>query len=1461
MTLNRRNWQRRWYGLLTAVVLGCATTLVPSAQSASAAASTPWPSSPDWQSYGQAPTTSAVCPVAVVSTSGPVTGAANLLCGASGGATLTQTSGGSTPTIVLDYGKNVGGIPYFTVSSASGSPKLKAGYAESKRYLTADGGESTPWGEGDSSRADTYTVAGAGTITNRYTQGGERYEEITLTSAGTVSLSGVGITYIADRTQASDYQGHFVSSSDELNKIWYDSAYTAQLDSVPTGSLPGAWAIQNGVLNAMGGGDPAGLLSAGANWGDYTASFDTNITSNQAGWMVRGQGPGDGYLFILDTADDSAGTPNSLQEFDVHGGTFTSVGTSTLPSGLTTGGWHTVSTTVSGTALTVSLDGTRIASLNSSSFPSGTTTFSTGSVGFREFGGEQANFRNLKVVNSAGTTLYNNALSTSASLKDFAVPGTNSTPSIVDGARRDRAIWSGDLDVEGPTVYYSTGTSDYLKGSLQLLGSNQLTSGFVTGDLPPQSALHTGAKISGTVGSYSASYSMYYVLGLASYYLYTGDTDFVNSQWSVVQSELAWNATQLDSRGLFITNKDDGNDWDFYDNDTKPKTGAVTEVNMIYYKSLTDGATLATAAGQSSLAANYTSQAAALKKAINTYLFNSGKGVYTVSDTNGAVPQDANSMAVLYGVAPAAQATSILANLKSTLWTSKYGPLPYSSDGGYSAVISPFISGYELQARLLNNDTADAETLLSNVWGHMIADGPEQISTMWENVSASDGTPGLDKNTNLSHGWSTSPTAALSGYVLGIRPVTAGYATWSVQPHPGSLSWAEGQAPTPHGAVSVSWAGTRSTQQFSMEVTAPAGTTGTIAVPTYGTSNPVVEVNGKVVWQDGGFTATSGVTGAHADTNFVYLTGVQPGTYTVGSNPGQAVAPCDIYASAGTSCVAAHSTVRALFAAYSGNLYQVKRASDNTTSDIGVLTAGGYANAAAQDSFCANTSCTITIIYDQSARHNDLTIEGSGTAGGQDVGADASALPVTAGGHKVYGVYIAAGTGYRHRVGAGVAVNGQPEGMYMVASGTHVNNGCCFDYGNVEADVADTGNGHMDAVNLGTTCYFGPCTGNGPWVAADLENGLFQGHGSNTANLGNSSPYVTALLKNNGQNNFALKGGNSQSGDLTTWYDGAEPDSSYSPMHQEGSIVLGTGGDNSNRSVGSFFEGVMTAGYPTDAADNAVQANIVGVGYSGSTGFSPTAGTITGPGGKCVDVDGDDTGANGTAVQLWDCQSYAVDQHWIHSADNSLQTLGRCLDIVGNGTANGAQLELWDCNGVGGQKWVQQADGSLRNPQSGRCLDAPGGATDNGTRLQIYDCNSSAAQKFSVNTGGTIIGPGSKCVDVAGDDTGGNGTAVQLWDCQYSAIDQHWYHNSNGSLRTLGRCLDVTNNGTANGSLLELWDCNGGGAQNWQQQPDGSLLNPQSGRCLDSPYAATDNGTRLEIYDCNGSAAQKFALS
>ncbi|MEW6632243.1 MAG: alpha-L-arabinofuranosidase B, partial [Pseudomonadota bacterium] len=325
--------------------------------------------------------------------------------------------------------------------------------------------------------------------------------------------------------------------------------------------------------------------------------------------------------------------------------------------------------------------------------------------------------------------------------------------------------------------------------------------------------------------------------------------------------------------------------------------------------------------------------------------------------------------------------------------------------------------------------------------------------------------------------------------------------------------------------------------------------------------------------------------------------------------------PCDIYAAARTPCVAAHSTVRSLYAGYAGALYQVEKVSDSATQNIGLL-ADGYANAAAQDAFCENTTCIITRIYDQSPRHNDLTIasgghyKGSGP-NGSDLGAAADALPVTAGGHQVYGVSISPGMGYRDNRTSGIAVKGEPEGMYMVSSGTHYNSGCCFDYGNAETSGTDTGAGHMDAVNVSRDLEWPDCR-NGPaepGVQADLENGIFHWDKRScnpASNVGGGPrPFISAWLKNDGRTRFALKWGDARSGGLNTIYAGALP-TGYAPMRQEGAILLGIGGDNSHASAGSFFEGVMTASLPTDSADDAVQADIVAVGYGAPTGVSGT---------------------------------------------------------------------------------------------------------------------------------------------------------------------------------------------------------------------------------------------------------------
>ena len=156
---------------------------------------------------------------------------------------------------------------------------------------------------------------------------------------------------------------------------------------------------------------------------------------------------------------------------------------------------------------------------------------------------------------------------------------------------------------------------------------------------------------------------------------------------------------------------------------------------------------------------------------------------------------------------------------------------------------------------------------------------------------------------------------------------------------------------------------------------------------------------------------------------------------------------CDIYELAGTPCVAAHSTVRALFAGYRGALFLVQRASDNATAPINA-TADGSADSAAQDAFCADTRCTIERIFDRSRSRNHLdTAPGGGAAGEPDRGVVADRFRSTLAGAAVYGAFFEGGEGYRNDNTTGVAVGDEPESMYAVFAGKHYNGGCCFDYG------------------------------------------------------------------------------------------------------------------------------------------------------------------------------------------------------------------------------------------------------------------------------------------------------------------------------------------------------------------------------------------------------------------------------
>jgi hypothetical protein len=185
----------------------------------------------------------------------------------------------------------------------------------------------------------------------------------------------------------------------------------------------------------------------------------------------------------------------------------------------------------------------------------------------------------------------------------------------------------------------------------------------------------------------------------------------------------------------------------------------------------------------------------------------------------------------------------------------------------------------------------------------------------------------------------------------------------------------------------------------------------------------------------------------------------------------------------------------------------------------------------------------------------------------------------------------------------GVATGDDPEAMYSVLDAKSYSSYCCFDYGNAEMDGVDDGKGTMEALYFGSSTQFGSHgSGSGPWLLADLEDGMYAGDSasesasvtSNTSITGMS--YVTGMLKGPSGNKMGIKAGDAQSGKLQVKWDGARPPG-YSPQKKQGAIILATGGDGSNAGTGIWFEGAITNGLPTDATDDAVQANIVAAGY------------------------------------------------------------------------------------------------------------------------------------------------------------------------------------------------------------------------------------------------------------------------
>lgn len=345
--------------------------------------------------------------------------------------------------------------------------------------------------------------------------------------------------------------------------------------------------------------------------------------------------------------------------------------------------------------------------------------------------------------------------------------------------------------------------------------------------------------------SFSATYHLYTLIGVADHYLYSGNLTYLQNKWPAWKRAMNYSLLTIDSTGLM--NVTSSLDW------LRSGMGAHNiEANAILYNTLTQGLALATALNDTAVLPTWTTTAAKLKSAANTLLWNATAGLYTDNQTTTLTPQDGNSWALVSNLTDSAHKRTSISRALAARWG------PYGAPALEAAnAISPFISGFELQAHLAADNTPAALTLMRRMWGYMLNNPYMTNSTFIEGYSF-DGSLHYAPYTNdprvsHAHGWATGPTSTLSFYIGGLRILSAGGRTWEVSPRLGDLRSVDVGFETKLGSFASQVNGSGDGVVSGLRFWTPVGTRGSVSLP--GVRGVLRSSDGTVVRLNGGGVA------------------------------------------------------------------------------------------------------------------------------------------------------------------------------------------------------------------------------------------------------------------------------------------------------------------------------------------------------------------------------------------------------------------------------------------------------------------------------------------------------------------------------------------------------------------------------------------------------------------------------
>jgi len=819
------------------------------------------PETGTWKSYIAGPQTRLVPADSVEFThpgNGSITGPQAAITGDGVSATLIRTASPS-PELAIDFGLPVSGKIEIVFGDTVDAP-LGIAFSQRLEFLHI-GSDTTAWCLGDLS------VRGRPGITWRSdARRGFRYVLLYLPENGAVSIDAVRVYHTPMLGTPDTYDGHFLCNDDLLNRIWYGCIYTQEICTSGGYGCDGPWEIEEGWMSVSWDQEHSvGLSVPGNDWTDSTLEFDVMVMplGRAAAWCFRASDPMNTYAWRIVTEDGIP--PSRLQKLIREDGNWNLLGETVLPLPVREGETHHVRTDLSGTTIRTSIDGRLVDTTTDTTFPRGRIGFAVDPAG------DHFHVDNVVVSSSSGT-LFSDDFSGEFQSLDPGKWECAEFLTILDGAKRDRLWYLGDLFPAQRATFSAHWLPSIVADTLRDAAEHQLTAedearfGKIVDGKIPSSNVHNYTRDHGT-WLILDDYSLWWVLTLHDYWIRTGDETILADTYPALERLFdRWAARKHDDAGLLTLLFGDWY-WSF------TRTGAITSFNALYAESLRRGAQIATALGRDDDAARWSDRAATVKAAVNDLLFDATEELY-VDGRDDFVhhPLDANTLTILFDIASEDRARRILDRVEERMW-SPLGTVPswpgYDTWGHNDQIWAWYVQ-YEADARFQLGDDLRAFELIRRLWGHMVDSDPGK--TMWEFMMA-DGTV-EDGTRNTDHAFSAGAAWLLSEYAAGIRPTSPGFATLDIIPHPGRLEWVQCSVPSPRGPVGVEYSIGPSRDTFSATFTIPERSVARFGVPRLGETGSLT-LDGEKVWPPPKVPAEP-----FSDDSYIFTPFLPPGTHS-----------------------------------------------------------------------------------------------------------------------------------------------------------------------------------------------------------------------------------------------------------------------------------------------------------------------------------------------------------------------------------------------------------------------------------------------------------------------------------------------------------------------------------------------------------------------------------------------------